>query len=732
MKAIYKRELKSYFSSVIGCLFIAATVLVSGVFFVLYNLLSGYSTMEPPLFYAALGLALFVPILTMKVMAEERRQKTDQLFLTAPVSLAKVVIGKYLALLTIFAIPVAVICTYPLIMSLFGAVQFKLCYFAISGFVLYGAALIAIGVFISSITELQVVAAIISIAVMFLGFFMGSITGMISQEGNILTKVLSAFDTMSPLNNIIGGSVSLSNVIYYLSIIALFLFLTCQAVQKRRWSISAKRIGTGVFSFGLIAIVVVVVIFVNLIAQVVTDNVSACTVDTTKQGIYSISKKTEDMIKKLDKDINIYVLSPKATSDQLVNKTLDRYAAASKHIKLEYKDTNKNPNFYKQYANTAPSANSIIVENPKNKKSKVIDYNNIFIQDQMAQYYGQSGGVTAYDAEGQIDSAIAYVQSDQKFTVYQVEGHKEACDDQNNFGTMNNLTEVITKHNCEIKKVNLAAKKEISTDECAMILLLGPKKDYTKSDAKKIIDYLEIGGKAIVGFENGETVDTDKPNFNSILEKYNVKVQNGSVAENDTNNYAAQGGPFYTFAKGQDLYAEGTSGYVFAPFSIGLNKNNKNNEDIVYTALATTSKSAVLKVNPTNAKTPTKESGDVSGPFDLAISLSKNVAATKASTNTETAETLKADILAFASVYSLSDNFDELSSGANTEIVNNAMNDYIDTDIETVAISQKSLQAPALTVSMNSAIIVGAIIVIIIPLAFLVFGIVIWAVRRKR
>ena len=238
MKAIYKRELKSYFSSVIGCIFVAASILISAIFFVLYNMMQGYPNMEPPVFYGAMGLALFVPVLTMKVMADERRQKTDQLILTSPVSLFKVVLGKYLALLTIFAIPVLVMCTYPLILSIFGTVSFKLAYTTILGFVLYGAALIAIGVFISSITEMQIIAAIIGIVVMFLGFFMNTITGLISQSGNVFTDILSVFDTMSPLNDIMAGQISLSNVVYYVSIIVLFLFLTCQSVQKRRWSLA--------------------------------------------------------------------------------------------------------------------------------------------------------------------------------------------------------------------------------------------------------------------------------------------------------------------------------------------------------------------------------------------------------------------------------------------------------------------------------------------------------------
>ena len=149
---------------------------------------------------------------------------------------------------------------------------------------------------------------------------MSTITNLISQGGNVITDILSVFDTMSPLNNIMAGQITLSNIVYYVSIIVLFLFLTCQSVQKRRWSVSKNTIGTGVFSVVTIAVVLVLVVFVNLLANVVTKNVPAATVDTTQEKIYSISDKTEKMLGKLDKDIDIYVMSSKGAMQKDVYK----------------------------------------------------------------------------------------------------------------------------------------------------------------------------------------------------------------------------------------------------------------------------------------------------------------------------------------------------------------------------------------------------------------------------
>ena len=137
----------------------------------------------------------------MKVIADERRQRTDQLILTAPVSVGKIVVGKFFALETIYAVPVFVMCLYPLILSSFGTVSFKTSYTNIFGLFLYGTAFIAIGIFISSITESQVISAILSIVVLLMGYMMQSLENMISSNGNILTKILGCFDLYTPVQD---------------------------------------------------------------------------------------------------------------------------------------------------------------------------------------------------------------------------------------------------------------------------------------------------------------------------------------------------------------------------------------------------------------------------------------------------------------------------------------------------------------------------------------------------
>ena len=181
MLAIYKRELNSYLTSMVGYLFMFFVLLIAGIYFSAYQLTAAYPKFEYTLNAMTFVFLIAVPILTMRVLAEERKQKTDQLLLTSPVSVFGIVMGKYLALVTIYAIPVAVLATYPLLMSKFGTVAFGSAYTALLGFFLLGCANIAIGVFFSAITESQVIAAVLTFVFLFAFYMMNGISSFFSQ-----------------------------------------------------------------------------------------------------------------------------------------------------------------------------------------------------------------------------------------------------------------------------------------------------------------------------------------------------------------------------------------------------------------------------------------------------------------------------------------------------------------------------------------------------------------------
>ncbi len=288
MVAIYKKELKTYFTSMMGYLFVAFCIAVTGLYFCAFNLFNSY-----PNVYYSLSQVLFIfiilmPILTMRIISEEQRNKTDQLLYTAPVSVGAIVMGKYLAMLTVFLIPVIVVAFFPLILAEYGTVHMASSYLAVLAYFLVGASFIAVGLFVSSVTESQIIAAVVSFAVLLLSYFMEAIASLISAsaitslvglfillailcvvyylltrnalasgiafgvfgvvlivvyfidktlfEGAMIT-VLKSFNLTSSADNLMSmGILDLTEIVYYVTVIAFFIFITIQSIQKKRWN----------------------------------------------------------------------------------------------------------------------------------------------------------------------------------------------------------------------------------------------------------------------------------------------------------------------------------------------------------------------------------------------------------------------------------------------------------------------------------------------------------------
>lgn len=233
MYAIFKRELKSYFLSPIAYVLIGFFIILSSVFFLLINLGSQYSDFSANLSTMGFLLIFIIPILTMKILAEDRKNGTEVLLVTSPVSITEIVIGKFLASLSVFLVMVLITFIYPIILFILGTPPFAQLVGAYVGFVLLGGAFVSVGVFASSLTENQVVAAVISFVSLVLMWLMDSIS---SYAGGTMAKILDWFSLLSRYNSFSKGILDLAPIIYYLSFIVVFLFLTIQVIEKRRWS----------------------------------------------------------------------------------------------------------------------------------------------------------------------------------------------------------------------------------------------------------------------------------------------------------------------------------------------------------------------------------------------------------------------------------------------------------------------------------------------------------------
>lgn len=234
MKAIYKREMFAYFTSPVGYVVLAFALCVSGILFGLFNL-SGASTSMLYFFsFLSYVLILLVPLMTMHLWADERKNRTDQLLLTVNVPVSSIVLGKYFASATLFGINVAIMLVYPLVMSLYGTVVWSYVLMMYLGYFLMGCAMLAVGLFVSTLTESPIVAALTSFVIILLLKLADMFAASIKIE--FLADTMRWFSLFSRFNNFIDAVIDVSILIYYITFAGLFLFLAFISIQKKRWS----------------------------------------------------------------------------------------------------------------------------------------------------------------------------------------------------------------------------------------------------------------------------------------------------------------------------------------------------------------------------------------------------------------------------------------------------------------------------------------------------------------
>lgn len=287
MTAILKKELRTYFTTLTGYIFLTFFVFISGFYYSFFNILNAYPNYNETLTFSISMFLILIPIITMRLFAEESKQKTDQLLMTSPVSIPKIVLGKFFAAVLLFLTGVLITCIFPIILSFLGEIPVKQIFGSIFGYILIGMSLISIGIFISSLTDNQIIAAIGTFASIFLCFMMENISfnaptdtttsiifmlcifavisfilynntkniiisivsiilGIIIITAiyiknkflfdGIISKSLNIFAILSRCNNFFIGILDISDIIYLITFTTVFLLLTINSIEKKRWS----------------------------------------------------------------------------------------------------------------------------------------------------------------------------------------------------------------------------------------------------------------------------------------------------------------------------------------------------------------------------------------------------------------------------------------------------------------------------------------------------------------
>ena len=235
MGAVFKREMKTYFTSPIAYIFITAFFLYTGNYFVNINMAYG-STDTSYIFTSVFTIMMIlIPLMTMRLFSEEKKQRTDQCLLTAPISLAGIVAGKFFAALCVFLCAISVYIPYIVVLhTLAGTLEWATIIGTITALILLGASFISIGIFVSSLTESQIVAAIISFVVIMFFYMLDLLAGSVSNE--FISSIMKALAFYTRYTEFASGIFNIGSIVFFLSVIFIFNFLTVRVLEKRRWA----------------------------------------------------------------------------------------------------------------------------------------------------------------------------------------------------------------------------------------------------------------------------------------------------------------------------------------------------------------------------------------------------------------------------------------------------------------------------------------------------------------
>lgn len=688
MRAVYRRELKSYFSSMIGYVFIAVVTFFIGVYFMANNLFYGYPRFAISLL-SVLTIFLFaVPILTMKSMAEERRGRTDQLWMTAPVSLTSVVLGKYLAMVTVLAVPTLLSCLCPLIIAANGSSSLLGDYASILAFFLVGCVFIAVGMFLSALTESQIIAAVGTFAVLLILNLWDDLIGFFPSA---VSAPLSAFSFRAPFENTAQyETFDLMGVVLYLSMAAVFVFLTVQVLQKRRW---------GGVKAGITAVVLAIAVVLNLAAGQAPAVVRE--LDVSDDRLYEVSQTSRDFLAGLTEDVKVVVLAEESRTDQRITKFLDRYAALSPHITVERVDPAQHPTALTDYD---AQAESLVVIGEASGKQTSIPFGDIITYS--INYATFSYQEDSFDAEGQLTSAIDYVTGEAAEKVYTTAGHGEASLPQA-------VTGAIDKANLASGSVNLLLDGGVPED-CSLLLVDQPERDLSDDELVLVRDYLAAGGQVLVLLPQSEA---GLPNLAALMGEYGLTLEPG---------YAADTQRFYQ----QNPYA------IFPVLNTGSSiTSGFNDQDLALVGAG----NGFAAQAPARAMTQTDPARDtiVVEPFlttsegGVAISGEEQTQGTyllgAVSTEDTDGGTARLTVLSASSL--IDEGVLSTFSVVNLQVFMNALTAGFDSG-RNISVPAKSLAVVYNTIP--TAGLWSLLFTLVLPVGTLLFGLVYWARRRRR
>ena len=487
--------------------------------------------------------------------------------------------------------------------------------------------------------------------------------------------------------------------------------------EPKKTKVNKKYLKIGSFSMVMTAVVLAAVILLNLFVAEIPSTYTKY--DLSSLQLYSISEETEQILAGVDEDINVYILTQRGAELANTVELLGRYEALNSHVHVSTVDPLSNPNFVSNYTDKSLSDNSVIVESVK--RSMAIDYSEIYPRQYSEEelyyyyYYGQMPTGTPYfNGELMFTTAIDYVTRDDLPTMYSLTGHGETA-----LGPT--YSEYITSENVAAAELSLLTVDVIPAD-CSSILINNPTSDLSVTDVDMLKSYLDEGGNIILVTGAGTYSEAAMPNLAELTAYMGMESVDGIVVETNRNNY--MGYPHYllpnvntTAMDGPVTLMSSTDHRLLMNAAHGILPDGT--KDVI--PLLATSADAYVKVNLTS-DTLDKADEDIEGMVYVGAAVAGEASGARSDSY---------KFVWYSSPAISDENADMYVSGGNSDLFISTVN-WMSANKTNLSIIAKQMQVEALTVTGADVAIWSPVVVFVIPLAFLVWGFVIWFKRRKK
>ncbi len=725
MTAIYRREIKRFFKAPFAAAVCAVLLLCEGLAVMLLNLISGYTSLSPVLTAMQWVLLAALPVIASRSMAEERQKQTDVLLFSLPIRSFDIVLGKYFAVLTLFAAPTALLAFIPLFFSSFGAFSMPNAYIALLGYLLMGATLLAVTLFVSSLTRTRIVAISVNFGVLLALYLLGRAASLLPEP---IARLLGATMPFAVFGGFTYGHLDLSGSLCYLTVIALFLFSTVLVLENRR----GRKVGHGTKtaltrSKTALSAVLAACILLNLPVALLPDGIKS--IDLSGKDTFHISGTTTDYLTALDEDITLTLLCKggRANADSELYAFLRRYADASPRVTLRVKDPEKDTALRNSIGVDSIEDMSITVESVR--RTKLIQNTDLYYYSlydgsagkqltlspaeytAMLAYYAEqedgeayiaqlTSSVTAqFDGESRVTNAIEFVTAERVGVMYELTA----------LGTTpleSSFTMPPEKGGFDLRTTDTVSVPS----DCDILVINTPTQDLTEEGAEALADYLARGGKLLLTTAAGSTAKR-LPNLTAILEGYGLGMpQEAGMLCEGASGYLPDATVPYLFDAHINSAHRFTGDFdgectLLAPHAITVTPT----EGITHTDWLYTSKKGYLM----------NESGEKIG----------TDAAYTCGAIAETGDTV---ILWIASAYALTSTANGYSEDGNYTLMHSAITTIADVSINPLAIPPRAMDTATLAPSDTAFLLWSIALVLVIPLASIAVGCAAWYVRKKK